>query len=120
MPRILLLEIAIFLSPFMAYGLYQLALRDAAAEGRKAWPITALFGIGLTLAAGTWLYLILREDRDRNICREAPSFDSETQELIPGREYECDADIETIGQRRDLSSPAEEEGDDEASTGSSQ
>ncbi|MEO1475828.1 MAG: DUF6111 family protein [Pseudomonadota bacterium] len=113
MPRILLLELAIFLSPFAAYGLYHAALRDAAAEGRKAWPITALFATGLGLAVLAWLFLILREDRDRNICREAPSFDSETRELIPGREYECDADIESIGEgrlQRDNPPASDEEG----------
>ena len=100
MPRIVLMELAIFLSPFVAYGLYRLALQDAEAEGRKSWPINALFGTGLALAAIAWLFLILREDRDRNICREAPRFDPVTRELIPGREYECDADVESIGQGR--------------------
>ncbi|MEM9667489.1 MAG: hypothetical protein AAF950_01075 [Pseudomonadota bacterium] len=120
MPRILAIELAIFLSPFAAYWLYQMALRDAAAEGRKAWPIRALFGTGLALAVLAWLFLILREDRDRNICREPSRFDSETQQLIPGREYECDADIESIGERRRLNETDVEDTDDGTVPGTSQ
>ncbi|MEM6412722.1 MAG: DUF6111 family protein [Pseudomonadota bacterium] len=108
MPRLLLLELAIFLSPFVAYGLYQMALRDAAAEGRKAWPITALFGAGLSLAVIAWLFLIFGEDRDRNVCRSPESFNVETQEIIPAREYPCDADIESIGQPRVLEVPIDD------------
>lgn len=99
MPYRILMELAIFLSPFAMFGLYRLAIRDAEVEGRKAWPINALFGIGFVLAVLLWLYFILREDRDRNMCSEAARFDSETRELIPGREYECDSDVETLGRR---------------------
>ncbi|MEL7482055.1 MAG: hypothetical protein AAGJ29_10890 [Pseudomonadota bacterium] len=100
MPYRVLMELAIFLSPWAVFGIYRILVRDAEMEGRKAWPITALFGIGLVLAVGLWVYFIMREDRDRNMCREPSRFDPVTRELIEGREYPCDADIETIGEPR--------------------
>lgn len=97
MPYRILMEFAIFLSPWVAYGLYRLAISDAEAEGRKAWPINALFGTGLVLATLLWAFFIFSEDRGRDICREPSSYDPVTQELIPGREYECERDVSTVG-----------------------
>ncbi|MEL7127991.1 MAG: hypothetical protein AAGK23_00450 [Pseudomonadota bacterium] len=97
MPYRILLELLIFLSPFAVFGLYRMAITDAEAEGRKAWPINALFVIGFVLALALWIFFILREDRDRGVCQTQPGFDPVTRELIPVREFPCDANVEDIG-----------------------
>ena len=95
LPRILF-EVFLLVLPFIAFGLYRLAVRDAEIEGKKAWPITALFLTGIVLSVGFWLFLILREDRSLT-CNEPAYPDPETGKLIPARSYECDVGFEDLG-----------------------
>lgn len=110
MPYRILMEIAIFLLPWAVFGLYRLAIRDAEAEGRKAWPINALFGTGLALATLLWIFFIFAEDRGRDICRQPSSFDPVTRELVEGREYECERDVSAVGAPRARDPGGEPEG----------
>lgn len=97
MPRILLIEIALLISPFIVYGLYRYLVTEVESEGRKAWPIHVLFGIGGALAGAFWLFFILSEDRERNVCFEPDSFDTVTRELVKGRKVPCESGITQIG-----------------------
>ncbi len=97
MPRIILIELALLISPFIVYGLYQFLVAEAESEGRKAWPISLLFGIGAALAIVFWLFFVLREDRDRNACFEPDRFDTASGELIKGRKVPCESGIDKIG-----------------------
>jgi len=56
-PR-LLFQLFFFALPFIMFGLYRLAVAEAEQEGRKPWPIRVLFGIGLLLAVGSWVFFI--------------------------------------------------------------
>ncbi len=95
LPR-LLGELFLLVLPFIAFGLYRLAVRDAEIEGKKAWPITALFLTGIVLAVGFWLFLILREDRSLT-CNEPAYTDPATGEIVPARSYECDVEFKDLG-----------------------
>ena len=90
MPRLVLFELAMLVTPFALFGLYRLAVKDAQIEGRKAWPINLLFGAGVVLAVLAWLFLILREERQEDICTGPSSFDPVSGEVVPGEEYKCD------------------------------
>ena len=57
-PRIFI-QLVLFTLPFILFGVYRLAITEAEQEGRKPWPIRVLFGLGLVLAVGSWLILIL-------------------------------------------------------------
>lgn len=98
MPRLVLFEISMLLLPFVLFGIYRIAVRDAQVEGRKAWPINLLFGAGVILAVLAWLFLILRDDRETNICTGPSSFDSVTGEVVPGQEYQCDLGLQPRGE----------------------
>jgi len=98
MPRLVLFEISMLLLPFVLFGIYRLAVRDAQIEGRKAWPINLLFGIGVMLAIIAWLFLILREDRDSSVCKGPSSFDPVTGKIVPGEEYQCDLGLPPRGE----------------------
>lgn len=91
----ILIELFFFLTPFMVFGLYRLLMADAEADGRKAWPINTLFGLGAALAAGVWLFFILRENKERNVCYEPARF--ENGELIDARQVPCDQDVTQLG-----------------------
>lgn len=97
MPRLVLFELAMLIIPFALFGLYRLAVHDAEIEGRKAWPLTALFAAGIVLAILAWLVLLAREDRDPNLCDGKAQFDPTTGEIVQGTDYECDLKPAQIG-----------------------
>lgn len=57
-PRVLF-QLFFFALPFIMFGLYRLAIAEAEEEGRKPWPIRLLFGIGLLLGVGSWIFFIV-------------------------------------------------------------
>lgn len=95
LPRILF-EVFLLILPFIAFGAYRFAIRDAEIEGRKAWPIKALFVTGLVLAVGFWFFLILRADRT-NDCNRPAYRDAETGKLVPAQSYDCDIAFDDLG-----------------------
>ncbi|MEM1086715.1 MAG: hypothetical protein AAGH90_03230 [Pseudomonadota bacterium] len=56
-----LFQLFFFALPFIMFGLYRLAITEAEEEGRKPWPIRVLFGIGLLLGVGSWIFFIVIE-----------------------------------------------------------
>lgn len=87
-PRILL-ELFIIATPFIVFGLYRAAISDAEVEGRKAWPIKMLFGVGVVLAVLAWFLLLLRDDRSPEMCQGPSTLDPMSGKIIPGERYEC-------------------------------
>lgn len=96
--RTLLLELFFFSLPFLAFGTYRVLVRDAETQGKKSWPISILFIIGLGFAAIFWVFIILQEDRSTNKCIEKARIENGV--LIPASTYECEKDIDTIGAPR--------------------
>lgn len=95
-PRILT-QLVLFLLPFILFGLYRVAVTEAKMEGRKPWPIRALFAIGTVLAVGSWFIFILLDRGGREDCYRPSYRDAETGKFIPGETYACDKDYGAIG-----------------------
>lgn len=93
-PRILL-ELFIIATPFIVFGLYRAAISDAEVEGRKAWPIKMLFGIGVVLAVLAWFLLLLRDDRSPEMCQGPSTLDPVSGKIVPGEKYECGLSLST-------------------------
>ncbi|MEL6245680.1 MAG: hypothetical protein AAFQ85_10055 [Pseudomonadota bacterium] len=110
------IQLFFFLLPFMAFGLYRLLVADAEADGRKAWPVHWLFGIGAAISAAVWFWFVFSEDRDRNVCREPAQFENGV--LIPGRDVPCEKDISRVGlpQEGERPGPAQGVGGDSPDT----
>lgn len=88
----ILLEILVLLSPFAIYGLYRMALSEAAAEGKKPWPVQRLFIVGFILALLVWIVIIFLDDRT---CKEPNRIVN--GEVVQGKIIPCERDIESIG-----------------------
>lgn len=93
-PRILF-QLALFLLPFILFGLYRLAITEAEQEGRKPWPIRLLFGAGLALAVGSWLIFIVLDRGGREECYRPTQIVDGV--VIPGERYPCEKDLGAIG-----------------------
>jgi hypothetical protein len=91
----IVLQIAVFLLPFILYGIYRLWMRLARRQGRQTWPISVLFGIGAVLAIGLWTYLAMREEKVREVCYEPARLVDGV--LVPSRKVRCDRDMTTVG-----------------------
>ena len=93
-PRIFI-QLVLFTLPFILFGVYRLAITEAEQEGRKPWPIRVLFGLGLVLAVGSWLILILLDRGGREECyRPAQIIDGV---VVKGESYPCEKDLGEIG-----------------------
>lgn len=90
-----LVQLVLFLLPFILFGLYRVAIAEAQEEGRKAWPIRWLFGIGLVLAVGSWLVLIFLNQGGREDCYRPARMENGV--IIPGEAYPCEKDFKSIG-----------------------
>lgn len=95
MARTIVIQLVLFLLPFLGYAFYRLLLSDAQSEGRKTWPISMLFGAGAALALAGFIYLALSEERSPNMCHEPARY--EDGELIPARSFPCERDMTTVG-----------------------
>ena len=85
-PRILL-QMVLFFLPFIMFGIYRIALAEAEQEGRKPWPIRALFGSGLALAIGSWLVLIILDRVSGEPCYQPTQIVD--GEIIPAQKIPC-------------------------------
>ncbi len=94
------LQVAVFLLPFIMYAIYRLLVTDAEADGRKVWPINALFSTGAVLTIGLWVVLASRETKVRDLCYEPAHMQDGV--LVPGRQVPCPDSRETI----DVGAPA--------------
>lgn len=91
----LLFELVIFLTPFIAFGLWRLATQEAIDEGRKPWPVAALFSIGAALAVGLWVVLIFLDRGGRETCYERRRLVD--GEMVGGQEIPCEKVKNDIG-----------------------
>ena len=93
-PRVLL-QLVLFIAPFILFGLYRLAIAEAESEGRKPWPIRVLFGIGLVHGVGSWLLFIFLDRGGQEECYRPARVENGT--VIPGEYYPCDRDLGSVG-----------------------
>lgn len=92
----ILFQLFFFLLPFLAFGVYRVAVAEAELEGRKPWPIRWLFGIGAVLAVGSWLLFIFLDRGEGNYCYTPTRIVD--GELVEGQRYACDRDLSHIGE----------------------
>ena len=95
MVRTVVIQLILFLLPFLAYAIYRLLLTDAEEDGRKTWPINALFGAGAVLAVTGWVAMALNSPSNPELCYEPPR--TENGVVIPARSYPCERDLSTVG-----------------------
>lgn len=88
----LLIQLIILLAPFAIYGLYRIAIEEAAAEGKKPWPIFRLFVIGFALTAATWVLFKVFEVKE---CREPSQLID--GKIVEGAVIPCERDMTNIG-----------------------
>ena len=93
----ILIEILILLSPFAIFGLYRMAVAEAAAEGKKPWPVQRLFLIGFVLALIAWFVLLFLDKRELadGVCYgESQVIDGK---IVPGPVIPCERNVRSIG-----------------------
>jgi Family of unknown function (DUF6111) len=91
----IVLEFCLFLTPFMVFGLWLFLNRSAASEGRRKWPINALFLSGLAFAVVGWLAMIVLDRPADNVC-QGPSRVVDGK-IVPGEKVICAHDNATAG-----------------------
>ncbi len=82
----ILLEIALFATPFAIFYLYRLAAQDMTTKER--WPLTILVAAGGVLAVGALVIMALSEPSDHGLCYQAPRYENGV--YIEGRKVPCD------------------------------
>ncbi len=95
-PRILT-QLVLFILPFILFGLYRVAVAEAQLDGRKPWPIRALFGVGTGLAVGSWFIFILLDRGGREECYRPSYRDAQTGAFVRGETYPCQKAYDAIG-----------------------
>lgn len=99
MVRTVVVQLILFLLPFLAYAIYRLLVSDAEQEGRKTWPITILFAAGAVLFLAGWVAMWLSDDKDPNMCFE-PGYERPRfvdGEIVPARQIPCERDLRDVG-----------------------
>lgn len=99
MVRTVVVQLILFLLPFLAYAIYRLLVTDAEQEGRKTWPISILFGAGAFLFVVGWAAMWFNDEKDPNLCFE-PGFERDRfidGELVPARQIPCERDFRNVG-----------------------
>ena len=91
----LIFELVIFLTPFLAFGIWRLATQEAIEEGRKPWPIAVLFGIGAVLAVAAWIILIFMDRGGRETCYERRRLVD--GEMVGGQVVPCEKEKSSLG-----------------------
>ncbi|MCI4644700.1 MAG: hypothetical protein MRY64_07960 [Hyphomonadaceae bacterium] len=95
MARTVVIQLILFLLPFLAYAIYRLLITDAEADGRPAWPIRVLFGVGAALTLAGWAFKASQETKERDLCIEPPRYEDGV--LIPQRTVPCERDLTRVG-----------------------
>jgi hypothetical protein len=92
----ILIELLLFSTPFMLFGLYLLLRKDAVEDGRKLWPLNSLFLAGLALAALGWIAMIMLDRGEKTECR-LPSR-MENGQIVRGDIVPCEHDNAHAGE----------------------
>ena len=95
MPYRILIQLFFFILPFAAYALYLLLIADAEADGRKSWPVNALFGAGAILTIGVWLFFVFSEDKTRGVCHVPARLVDGV--LVDAQKIPCEQDVTGLG-----------------------
>ena len=87
-----LFQLLILLAPFAIYGLYRIALAEAAAEGKKPWPVQRLFLIGFVLTSLAFFASYFFNER---VCREESRMVD--GQIVQGDIIPCERNVDRIG-----------------------
>lgn len=100
----IILQIIVFLIPFVIFAIYRYSIRDLEKRG-KAWPVQLLIIIGALLSFGWFIASALHGSGNREACYEPPRYVD--GELRPGRMIEPDANGQcpASAQRRTIGQP---------------
>lgn len=99
MVRRLLIELLLFLAPFIVFYLYRAASKDMSVRDR--WPLTWLVVAGGVLAVGALVIAPLLEPSEEGKCYLAPRYEDGVR--TPGRLVDCS---EITSPERDAPPPA--------------
>ncbi|MEZ5939493.1 MAG: DUF6111 family protein [Hyphomonadaceae bacterium] len=86
MVKRILLELALFLTPFLIFFIYRSASRELSVRDR--WPITMLVIVGTVLAVAALIVTPLLAPSDDGKCFQAARY--ENGETIPAKRIPCD------------------------------
>ena len=86
MIRRAVIELVLFMAPFIVFFLYRAASRDMSVKDR--WPLTWLVGAGGILAVAALIVAPLLERSEQGKCYLAPRYENGVR--TPGRLVDCD------------------------------
>jgi hypothetical protein len=92
MAQRILVELALFLTPFLIFFIYRAASKDLSI--REKWPMTTLLLTGGALAVAALVISPLLAPSDGGKCLQAQRYVN--GELIPARMVDCDEVIEVV------------------------
>jgi hypothetical protein len=94
----LLIELVLFATPWVLFALYVAMTRDAVEDGRRRWPINALFLSGLALALIGWFAMVALDRGEVEYCRESSRM--EDGKIVQGALVPCEHNLENAGTPR--------------------
>jgi hypothetical protein len=94
----ILFEVFLFATPWVLFAIYVAMTRDAVEDGRRRWPINALFLSGLALALIGWFAMIALDRGEAEACRESSRMVN--GEIVQGAVIPCDHDLSRAGTPR--------------------
>ncbi len=86
MTRRILIELLLFLTPFLIFFLYRAAANDLSVKDR--WPLTTLVSVGGLLAVAGLLIKAATEPSDHGLCYQAGYYQDGV--LYEGKKVPCD------------------------------
>lgn len=89
------IQIFFLMLPFLVYGVYRYLLADAENDGRKVWPINTLFITGAVISASVWIFSVMTENRQRDVCRQPARMENGV--FIAGSTEPCEKDVTRVG-----------------------
>ncbi|GEM_PF-1071958 len=106
MTRRILIEIALFLIPFLIFFMYRAASKNMSVKDR--WPLTWLIIAGGVVAGMGLLITALIHPSDKGLCFQAARY--ENRVFIPGEKVPCDEVITPVS--RGATSAAGDDGEE--------
>ena len=104
----LLIELTLFATPWVLFALYVAMTRDAVEDGRRRWPINALFLTGLALALIGWFAMVSLDRGEVELCRQSSRMVN--GEIVQGALVPCEHHLESAGNPRSDNPGASGEG----------
>jgi hypothetical protein len=94
MAQRILIELALFLIPFIIFFAYRAASKNMSVKDR--WPLTILIVAGAVLASAGLLIKAMSEKSDNGLCYQAPRY--ENRVYIEGKKVPCDEVVSPVSQ----------------------